>query len=30
MTIERAAQRTVGKPWGRTDLRPWSMLGQEA
>ncbi len=24
MTIEHAAIRTVEKPWGRTDLRPWS------
>ena len=24
MTIEHASMRTVQKPWGRTDLRPWS------
>ena len=24
VTIEHASMRTVEKPWGRTDLRPWS------
>lgn len=24
MTIEHASMRVVEKPWGRTDLRPWS------
>ena len=24
MTIELASTRTIEKPWGRTDLRPWS------
>ena len=26
MTIENASMRTVEKPWGRTDLRPWSEI----
>jgi len=26
MTIEHASIRTVEKPWGRTDLRPWSEI----
>lgn len=29
MTIERAAERAVPKPWGSTDLRPWSDRHQE-
>ena len=24
MTIEHASMRAIEKPWGRTDLRPWS------
>jgi mannose-6-phosphate isomerase len=28
MTIELASTRTVEKPWGRTDLRPWSEAGR--
>jgi len=27
MTLELASARVVRKPWGRTDLRPWSELG---
>lgn len=27
MTVERARQRAVSKPWGSIDLRPWSTLG---
>lgn len=30
MTIELALARTVEKPWGRTDLRPWSEAGTGA
>ncbi|MEO6014243.1 MAG: class I mannose-6-phosphate isomerase [Devosia sp.] len=29
MTLELAAERVVRKPWGRTDLRPWSELGHD-
>lgn len=29
MTLELASQRVVPKPWGRTDLLPWSDLGQD-
>ena len=28
MTLELASTRTVEKPWGRTDLRPWSEAGR--
>jgi len=28
MTIELASTRTVEKPWGRSDLRPWSDAGR--
>jgi mannose-6-phosphate isomerase len=28
MTIELASTRAVEKPWGRTDLRPWSEAGR--
>ena len=28
MTIELASARAVEKPWGRTDLRPWSDAGR--
>ena len=28
MTIELASTRAVEKPWGRTDLRPWSDAGR--
>jgi mannose-6-phosphate isomerase len=27
MTIELASERAVEKPWGRTDIRPWSEAG---
>ena len=27
MTLELASRRAVEKPWGRTDLRPWSEAG---
>ena len=29
MTMEIASIRVVRKPWGRTDLRPWSELGHD-
>lgn len=29
MTMERASIKVVGKPWGKTDLRPWSELGHD-
>lgn len=29
MTIEQAHPRLVEKPWGSTDLRPWSALGRD-
>jgi len=29
MTMEVASIRVVRKPWGRTDLRPWSELGHD-
>jgi mannose-6-phosphate isomerase len=29
MTLELASERVVRKPWGRTDLRPWSELGHD-
>ena len=29
MTLERAAERLVRKPWGKSDLRPWSDLGRD-
>ncbi|MEP7241408.1 MAG: class I mannose-6-phosphate isomerase [Devosia sp.] len=29
MTLERASERVVRKPWGKTDLRPWSELGHD-
>lgn len=29
MTMELASVRVVRKPWGRTDLRPWSELGHD-
>jgi mannose-6-phosphate isomerase len=29
MTMELASIRVVRKPWGRTDLRPWSELGHD-
>jgi len=29
MTLELASQRVVRKPWGKTDLRPWSELGHD-
>ena len=29
MTMERASIRVVRKPWGKTDLRPWSELGHD-
>lgn len=29
MTLESASVRVVRKPWGRTDLRPWSELGHD-
>ena len=28
MTIELASTRAVEKPWGRSDLRPWSDVGR--
>ena len=27
MTLELASERAVRKPWGKSDLRPWSKLG---
>jgi mannose-6-phosphate isomerase len=27
MTLELASERAVRKPWGKSDLRPWSSLG---
>ncbi len=27
MTLELTSERAVRKPWGKTDLRPWSKLG---
>lgn len=29
MTLELASERVVSKPWGKTDLRPWSELGRD-
>ena len=29
MTLELASERVVPKPWGKTDLRPWSELGRD-
>ncbi|MEO7223140.1 MAG: class I mannose-6-phosphate isomerase [Devosia sp.] len=29
MTLERASERIVRKPWGKTDLRPWSERGHD-
>ena len=29
MTLELASVRAVRKPWGKTDLRPWSELGHD-
>lgn len=29
MTLEIASERVVRKPWGKTDLRPWSELGHD-
>ena len=29
MTMERASIRVIRKPWGKTDLRPWSELGHD-
>lgn len=29
MTLELASERVVPKPWGKTDLRPWSELGHD-
>lgn len=29
MTLELASERVVRKPWGKSDLRPWSDLGRE-
>ncbi len=29
MTLEIASERVVRKPWGKSDLRPWSDLGQD-
>lgn len=29
MTMELSSVRVVRKPWGRTDLRPWSELGHD-
>lgn len=29
MTIERASPQAVSKPWGSTDLRPWSVIRQD-
>jgi mannose-6-phosphate isomerase len=29
MTLELASERIVRKPWGKTDLRPWSKLGHD-
>lgn len=29
MTMELASVRVVRKPWGKTDLRPWSELGHD-
>ena len=28
MTVELASTRAVEKPWGRSDLRPWSDAGR--
>src|SRR5438132_688728 len=30
MTIELASIKVVPKPWGSTDLRPWSQCGETA
>lgn len=29
MTVEWARTTLIAKPWGRRDLRPWSLLGQD-
>ncbi len=29
MTLELASERVVRKPWGKTDLRPWSEYGHD-
>jgi mannose-6-phosphate isomerase len=29
MTLELASERIVRKPWGKTDLRPWSEFGHD-
>lgn len=29
MTLEIASERVVRKPWGKSDLRPWSDLGRD-
>lgn len=29
MTLELASERVVRKPWGKSDLRPWSDLGRD-
>jgi mannose-6-phosphate isomerase len=29
MTLELASERVTHKPWGKTDLRPWSELGRD-
>lgn len=29
MTLELASERILRKPWGKTDLRPWSELGHD-
>lgn len=29
MTLELASERVVRKPWGKTDLRPWSEQGRD-
>ena len=29
MTLELASERIVRKPWGKTDLRPWSERGHD-
>ena len=30
MTIEHATMRAVEKPWGRSDLQPWTEIGRSA